>query len=181
MDHRLDRALKRFARSDRSVGLDGELEAIEIGAIPYAHVLNFIVGAANRRKDRIKSNGTDLDPLFLVSFLRDESEAAFCTKLELKSGLTGDFRDVLLGIEDLHLAGEFQICRSDVFGAFYGESDRLGLISKELETDLADIEQDSNHVFLYALYSREFMGYTRDLHMRNSSTRKRGVDDTAKR
>ena len=177
VDHRFYRPFERFAGLHGAVGLDEDAEAVEIGPVADAHVLHFVVDAAYRTEYRVERDGADLDAVFLVRFLRDVAEALLGPHLKFERRFSCHLRDVALRIQYLHLPRRLEIGGGNGARAFRGERDGLGLVGRDLESDLADVQQNGHDVFLHALDGREFVRNAGDLHVRYRGAGKRGEDN----
>ena len=79
---------------------------------------------------------------------------------------------MLLRIEYLYLTGKHKVTGGHRCRTLNRKRDGLWLVGEELEADLADVEQDSDDVFLDTFYSRKFVRNARNLHVRDCSSRK---------
>src|SRR3989344_830096 len=181
MDHRLDRLLESLARRQSPVRFDENAKPVEIRPITDAHVLHFVIDTADGREDSVERDGADINALFLVRLFRDVAQPPLRFELELERRLAGNFRDVALRIQDLHLSGEFQIGRSDGARPLHAKRDGLRFVGRDLQADLPYVEKDGDNVFLDAFDGRELMCDAGDLYMGDGGAGKRREYDTAER
>src|SRR3989344_7327433 len=147
MNHGLDGAFERFAGRERTVSFNENSEAVEIRAVADAHVLYFVIHAANGRENRVERDGADVYPIFLMHLLSDVPQAAFGAEFDFEICLAGQISDVLFGIEYFHLSGEFEIHCRNLLRAFHGELYRLRFVRKEFQANPPYIEKNSYDVF----------------------------------
>jgi len=82
MDHDLDRLFKRSSRGHGAIGLNKDTEAIEVGPIAHAHVLDLVVDAANGSEGGVERNGADIYLLLGQHLARDVPEPTLNRRLK---------------------------------------------------------------------------------------------------
>src|SRR6185436_4061058 len=113
INHNLNRLRESVIGRDGAIGLNEELQTIEVCTITHAHVVYFVASSTNGGEDGIKSDGTNFYAILLKYFLLDEAETLLDMDLHFKRGvLAGDSRDVLFWVKYFHLPWELDVGRS---------------------------------------------------------------------
>src|SRR3989344_3701441 len=135
-DHDFDGLLECLARRKRAVGLDGNAQAVKVGAVADAHIFYLVVDAAYRAEYRINRYLAYLDTVLFKRLARDVAQAALDGKLHIDSLFAGKLADVGVRVKQAQLARELKVLAGQALGALEREGYGLRTFGQYLEAEL---------------------------------------------
>ena len=150
-DQQLGRLAQRRLRVDRAVGLDVELELVEVRALSHACRLDLVGHAPHGREDRVDRDHADRLVGGLVLLRRAVAAAAADRHVQLELGFLLERGDVHVGVEDLHAGRQVDVLGGDLAGAAHHQR-RLHLAgvgvhaaahTLQVQDDVGDVLLDS--------------------------------------
>ena len=164
---------------DGAVGPHLQGQLVIVGEITHTGVLNGIVDLLDRSVDGVHRDQADDRLGRLVPVGRDIAPAVGQRQLHVEGGIGAQGGDVVVGIQDLHLAVSLDIAGSDLALAVHLNVDGLHALGVKLGDDALHVEDDLSHVFLDAGDSGELMLDACDLDGGHSRTGQRREQDPA--
>src|SRR3954447_8228882 len=178
LDQDLGGLAERGTRLDRAVGLEVELEFVEVGPLPDTGGGDGVGRAADRREDRVDRDHADRLLLRLVLFGGRVAAAAADRQVDLELGFLLQRRDRGVRVEDLDAGGQVDVLRLDLAGAG-GDQRRLHLVGIGVHADdeILEVENDVGYVLLDARHGRELVRDALDADAGDRGATQRGEQD----
>src|SRR5690606_7511056 len=154
---------ERHVGRDRPVRPDLHDQTIIVRALADAGVLGLVTDAAHGRERRVHPDHADL-VVALGVLLRGVVSAPLANdQIDVERNVLRERRDVLVGIDDLHLGTVLDIPRPNLTLGGFADSD-LGRVARaETDEDILEVEDHLGHVLVDAGHARELVLHALDL------------------
>jgi hypothetical protein len=165
---------ERHLGRHRAVGPDVEHQAVVVGRLADARVLDRVAHAVHGAEDRVDRDGSDLELLGHVLLGGDVAATLAHLHLAEETHVLGQRADLELGVRDLDVRVAL-----DLLGAHFTllvgvDAQRRRRVRVQLDAQLLDVQHDLRDVFEHALDRRELVNDAVDAHPRDGRALDRG-------
>src|SRR6187551_2359724 len=163
-----------FFRVDRAVGLDVDHELVEVGTLFDARGIDHVRHATHRRERRVQLQAADRTALL---FERGAIQGGTIATAALNAQRHGQFaglrevREHQLRVHDFDVVVRVDVAGRHRARALLRQAQLRAVARVHLESDLLQVEQDVDDVFLHAFDGGVLMEHAFDFHFRDRGAR----------
>src|SRR5690606_5886779 len=152
----LDGDVERGSRLDAAVGPDAQGEAVQVGGLTDAGVLDAVRHAPHRGVDGIDGDRVDA-VLGAVDLGRHVAHAALDAHLHHQPAAHGQGGDVQVEVHDLGVGGHVEHGGGDLAGVLGAQRQGHGVVVVHLHDQVLEVEDDLHDILLDPVDGRELV------------------------
>src|SRR5215471_12601399 len=175
------RAADRLLGGHRAVRPHLEVQAVVVGRLADAGLLDQEVRLHDRREDGVDRDHADRLPFALVAVGGNVALAALHRQLHPQVTAVGQRADVQVRVHDLDVRGRLDLGGVHLRRALDVEHQRDRVLREALEAELLEVEDDLGHVFLDMRHRGELVRHALDLDRRDRRAPQRAEQHPAQR